>query len=159
LAGLRPPATCAAVPSSPGLNAKEEEIRRRDSLVDGFEVASVRGRPSLSTKAFGRGQAGVVGVSVAVGSGVSEAVGLGVADGVSVAVGVGVEVGKGVNVVVAVGGAKVGEAVTGGAVGVSVAVGGTVAVIVGLGTVGLSVGDGVAVASPGALRIAMIPVQ
>ena len=83
-----------------------------------------------------------------------EAVSLGVSVHVSVIVGVKVEVGKGVKVCVAVGGAKVGLAVPGAVVSVGEAEAGSVMNTVGLGGGTVAVADGVAVASPGALRIA-----
>jgi hypothetical protein len=88
-----------------------------------------------------------------------EAVSLGVRDGVSLAVGVGVSVGKGVNVCVAVGGANVGETVAEAGVGGTVADGGRVRPIVGVAGVNVAVADAVAVAWPGALRMATQPAQ
>jgi len=90
---------------------------------------------------------------------VSDAVALGDGVGVSVIVGVKVEVGKGVKVCVAVGGAKVGLAVPGAFVSVAVADGETVTRAVGLGRGTVAVAEGVAVAGPGALRIATKPAQ
>jgi hypothetical protein len=94
---------------------------------------------------------------VGVGSGVLEAVSLGVMVGVSLGVDVGV--GKGVNVSVAVGGAKVGDAVTGDGVAGTVTDGGSVTGIVGLGAGSVAVAEAVGVAGPGALRMAMNPAQ